>query len=164
MASSKESTDLQDDRRLSSKLQSMKFMQRSADKAKADAEKKRERKMIDESHWRAVYPEEVMSEERPRTRVVYETSYLKMPSGKTSTTKETMIGRRSFNSFRQNAEALKLEQDASAHQIVEDQIRTEKSKTPRPSKLSRSGETTPQRPQTPLSLREQNSRLKRKHE
>ncbi|KAJ1773250.1 hypothetical protein IW138_000811 [Coemansia sp. RSA 986] len=142
----------------------MKFMQRSADRAKADAEKKLERKMIDESHWRAVYSNDVVSEERPKVQVIYETSYLKMPSESALAANDTAVGRRSFNSFKQNAEALKSEQDASVQKAVEDQIRSEKSKTPRPSKLSSaSGKASP-KPQTPQSLRERSSQLKRKHE
>ncbi|KAJ1790975.1 hypothetical protein LPJ59_005069 [Coemansia sp. RSA 2399] len=133
-------------------------MQRSADRAKADAEKKLERRMIDESHWRALYSNDVVSDERSKVRVVYETSYLKLPSGSASEAQGIVMGRRSFNSFKQNADALKSEQDASAQQAVEDQIRSEKSKTPRPSKLSSSTAPATQ------SLRERNSRLKRKHE
>ncbi|KAJ2083138.1 hypothetical protein H4R24_001051 [Coemansia sp. RSA 988] len=102
---------------MSSKLKQMKFMQRSEDQARADAEKKIERKRIDESHWKVTYTDDVVSEGKPRARVVYETSYLKMPAGNTavrgdgtagyssSDINDTIaLGRRSFKSFNSRVE------------------------------------------------------------
>ncbi|KAJ2548393.1 hypothetical protein EV175_004850 [Coemansia sp. RSA 1933] len=137
-------------------------MKRSVEEADRKAKEELKIKMIDDSHWRAVYSDSVLSKERPKVRVVYETSYLKMPSGSASAAEGTATGRRSFNSFKQNADALKSEQDASAQQAVEEQIRSEKLKTPRPSKLSSTAPPKPQKAHHPANGR--NSQLKRKHE
>ncbi|KAJ2611189.1 hypothetical protein H4S08_003274 [Coemansia sp. RSA 1365] len=109
---------------MSSKLKQMK---RSEDRARADAEKKIEKKRIDESHWRATYADDVVTEGKPRARVMYETSYLKMPAGDTvvrgnGTTgyssgdiNDTLaLGRRSFKSF--NARVEEQSQESAARQ------------------------------------------------
>ncbi|PIA19551.1 hypothetical protein COEREDRAFT_5381 [Coemansia reversa NRRL 1564] len=115
---------------MSSKLKQMKFMQRSEDRARADAEKKIEKKRIDESHWRATYADDVVAEGKPRARVMYESSYLKMPAGDTAvrgngTTgygsgeiNDTLaLGRRSFKSF--NARVEEESRESAARQRSE---------------------------------------------
>ncbi|KAJ2708166.1 hypothetical protein H4R19_004826 [Coemansia spiralis] len=113
-----------DGKHMSNKLKQMKFMQRSADRARADAELKVERRQIDESHWRATYADNVVDESRPRTQVVYETSYLRMPGGDTavrsngavsgSSSASVAVGRRSFKSF--NAQVEEESRAAEAQQ------------------------------------------------
>ncbi|KAJ2003732.1 hypothetical protein GGI04_000304 [Coemansia thaxteri] len=86
----------------------MKFMQRGADRAKVEAEKKLEKRLIGESHWRAVYDDSVFSKEKPRrARVVYESSYLKMP--KDDADGGALVGRRSFKSFNKQTELASVE-------------------------------------------------------
>ncbi|KAJ2456289.1 hypothetical protein EV183_000216 [Coemansia sp. RSA 2336] len=153
-------------KQLSSKLKLMKFMQRSEDRARAETERKMEQKRVDESHWRAIYPDEVFAEsEEPRVRVVYEPSYLKMPTGDTAVRSDgshgnggdsdVALGRRSFKSF--NAKVEQANEDVEMQQRDERTEQFEKSMgvddNEMTQKLSKSA---------PLSLRQKNSQIKRK--
>ncbi|KAJ2822533.1 hypothetical protein IWW50_004169 [Coemansia erecta] len=145
----------------------MKFMQRSEDRARADAERKIEQKRADESHWRATYADDVFSESKPRTHVVYEPSYLKMPSGDTAvrsdgtrgggSSGDVALGRRSFKSF--NAKVEQTSTDAETRQRDEQTAQFEKSMgvgdEEMAAKLSKPKKQ-------PTSLRERNSQHKRK--
>lgn len=95
----------EDQQHLSTKLQSMKFMQRSATRAKVEEEKRLEQKLISESHWTATYDDSLSNRQvKPKQTVVYESSYLKMPE--TSSESGVAVGRRSFNSFNKDIEQL----------------------------------------------------------
>ncbi|KAJ2503440.1 hypothetical protein GGH96_000230 [Coemansia sp. RSA 1972] len=158
-----------DEKHLSSKLKTMKFMQRSEDRARADAEQKIEQKRVDESHWRAIYADSVFSKSTPRT-VEYETSYLKMPSGDTAVKSDgtrgeggnssIALGRKSFKSFNvqveqanKDVEMRERDEQGEKTTIVDDEEMAKK--------LSTSRSNEPKEPK-PVSLRQRNSEHKRK--
>ncbi|KAJ1890141.1 hypothetical protein LPJ66_007650 [Kickxella alabastrina] len=163
---SKGSTASADDRHLSAKLQTMKFMRRSADRAKADEEQKQEKKTISESHWRATYADTVIPEERPKKRVVYESSYLKMPRVDDGSSSATNLGRRSFKAFNKQTDLVNAEYEAKVHEQELDQEQKQMEVDDKAMAKALSGDkpkrTKPQQPAG--SLREQNEQLKRKHE
>ncbi|KAJ2551444.1 hypothetical protein IWW35_002806 [Coemansia sp. RSA 1878] len=157
-----------DEKHLSSKLKTMKFMQRSEDKARADAEQKIEQKRVDESHWHAIYADSVFSKSTART-VEYEPSYLKMPSGDTAVKSDgtrgeggntsVALGRRSFKSFNVQVEQANKDVEMRGEQegvsTVDDEEMAKKLTT------SRSNEPK-ERQDKPVSLRQRNSEHKRK--
>ncbi|KAJ2156325.1 hypothetical protein GGF46_005264 [Coemansia sp. RSA 552] len=123
-------------RQMSGKLKQMKFMQRSEDRAREDAEKKVEKKRIDESHWRAVYADSEDTGSKPAVRVVYEPSHLRMPTGDTAVRADgtpssgggsggsssgSAYGRRSFRSF--NAQVEEAGREAEQQQRDESEAR-----------------------------------------
>ncbi|KAJ2653612.1 hypothetical protein IWW40_000306 [Coemansia sp. RSA 1250] len=153
-------------KQLSGKLKLMKFMQRSEDRARAETERKMEQKRVDESHWRAIYPDEVFAEsEEPRVRVLYEPSYMKMPAGDTAVRSDgshgkggdsdIALGRRSFKSF--NAKVEQANVDVEMRQRDEHTEQFEKSmgvdENEMAERLTKDA---------PLSLRQKNSQIKRK--
>ncbi|KAJ2460894.1 hypothetical protein GGF42_000547 [Coemansia sp. RSA 2424] len=151
-----------DEKHLSSKLQSMKFMKRSADRAKVDADKKLEKRLISESQWRAEYADGVISKERPKARVVYEPSYLQMPKEDDDEGDRTAyVGRRSFKSFNKRTDQVNAE--------VESQLRESEAKMLEKKMalddiaMAKSLSSSKRDPQDDkvLSLREKNDRLKR---
>ncbi|KAJ2847693.1 hypothetical protein IWW36_003725 [Coemansia brasiliensis] len=153
-------------KQLSSKLKLMKFMQRSEDRARAETERKIEQKRVDESHWRAIYPDEVFSEsDSPRVRVLYEPSYLKMPAGDTAVRSDgscgngddndVALGRRSFKSF--NAKVEQSNVDVEMRQRDERTEQFEKSIGVDEKEMAQALSKN-----APLSLRQKNSQLKRK--
>ncbi|KAJ1963474.1 hypothetical protein GGI12_002032 [Dipsacomyces acuminosporus] len=173
---------------LSSKLQTMKFMQRSADRAKADAEKKLEKKRISESHWTASYSEDIVPEEKTKVRVVYETSYLKMPKGSTTVRAngspsthsagcssssssngdgdgaKAFVGRRSFKSF--NKEVEKIGEEAAAQQLEQLTEEREKLLTIDDQAMARTlaASASSTNPEASASLRAMNKQFKRKRD
>ncbi|KAJ2667183.1 hypothetical protein IW148_000284 [Coemansia sp. RSA 1199] len=160
-------TDHADEKHLSSKLKTMKFMQRSEDRARADAEQKIEQKRVDESHWRAIYADDVFSQ-TTQQKVEYETSYLKMPSGDTAVksdgtrgdggNKSVALGRRSFKSF--NAQVEQANKDVEMRQRGDqvEQVNTVDDEE-MATKLTTSQTTKEDKP---VSLRQRNSEHKRK--
>ncbi|KAJ2362111.1 hypothetical protein H4S01_004943 [Coemansia sp. RSA 2610] len=160
-----------DAKHLSSKLKTMKFMQRSEDRARADAERKIEQKRADESHWRAIYPDEIFSESKARTRVIYEPSYLKMPVGDTAVRGDgsrgdggsgnVALGRRSFKSF--NAQVEQAAKDVEARQRDEHTAQFEQREGVNDEDMAAALSTKPSAAdKRPTSLREQNGQAKRK--
>ncbi|KAJ1724548.1 hypothetical protein LPJ53_001194 [Coemansia erecta] len=153
-----------EDRNLSSKLQSMKFMKRSAEQAKINDEKKREQKVISESHWRATYASSDMPREKPKTRVVYESSYLKMPKEGPSGD-QVDIGRRSFKSF--NKETDKLNEEYEERQRAEKLVEEGKKMAVDDQNMAKvlgSSKESRTRPAPPTSLRERNAEHKRRRQ
>ncbi|KAJ2680751.1 hypothetical protein GGI25_000386 [Coemansia spiralis] len=144
-------------------------MQRSADNAKVAAEKKLERKMIDESHWRATYPDDVVSKERPKLQVVYETSYLKMLPGSSTVGSDSgtgiggrdsiVAGRRAFQSFNQPVETSNAETGQSVQQSEDDE--ESESRRTLSARLD-NGISSAHNAKPQSSLREKNKQLKRK--
>ncbi|KAJ1733106.1 hypothetical protein LPJ61_001720 [Coemansia biformis] len=143
----------------------MKFMQRSADRAQADAERKVERRRIDESHWRATYADDVVGEDRARVQVVYEPSYLRMPGGDTAVRGDgtqagargsdgasVTVGRRSFKSF--NAQAEDASRESNARQRDEHAGRMEVDDAAMAEAVpSRTAEPAPQQPRSSRTAR-----------
>ncbi|KAI8325995.1 hypothetical protein GQ54DRAFT_307975 [Martensiomyces pterosporus] len=165
-----------DGKHLSSKLQTMKFMQRSADRAKADAEKKLERKMISESHWRASYPDDVVPEEKPKVRVIYESSYLRMPKGDTTVRADgtathgssgsgagAFVGRRSFRLFNKQVEQLS-EESAAQQREEESELREKRLAVDDETMAKALAGNASSSQKEPASLRERNKRYKRKRD
>ncbi|KAJ2806146.1 hypothetical protein H4R20_001804 [Coemansia guatemalensis] len=152
----------------------MKFMQRSEDRARADAEKKIEKRRIDESHWRATYTDDVVAEGKPRARVVYETSYLKMPAGDTAVRGDgttgyssgdisdtIALGRRSFKSF--NTRVEEESQESATQQRSEHAAQSEDSMAIDDSALAETLSNGTKASGTPASQqRERGSQTKRK--
>ncbi|KAJ2909189.1 hypothetical protein GGI21_002132 [Coemansia aciculifera] len=139
-------------------------MRRSADRAKVDAEQKLEKRLINESQWRAVYADGVISKERPKARVVYEPSYLQMPKEDNGEGGENSkyVGRRSFRSFNKktdqaNAEVESQLRESEARLLEEkmalDDVAMAKSLARNKRDLQDSDNT--------LSLREKNDQHKR---
>ncbi|KAJ1645024.1 hypothetical protein LPJ64_003356 [Coemansia asiatica] len=150
-----------EDKGLSSKLQSMKFMKRSAEQAKLEAENKLERKIISDSHWRATYSSSDVPEERLKTRVVYESSYLKMPQTDSSSVNRG-IGRRSFRSFNKKTDQVneEVEKTIRAEQMSEEEKRTEEEDRKMAEALAKTKASRARA--VPTSLREQNQQHKRR--
>ncbi|KAJ2746507.1 hypothetical protein GGI20_001282 [Coemansia sp. BCRC 34301] len=140
-------------------------MKRSADQAKVDAEKKLEKRLISESQWRAVYADGVISEERPKTRVVYEPSYLQMPKDDGSDDNggdcSAYVGRRSFKSFNRKIDQVNAEVECQFREN-EAKLREEKMALAdiAMAKTMSSNKRDPQDDKA-LSLREKNDRHKR---
>ncbi|KAJ2383089.1 hypothetical protein GGI05_005432 [Coemansia sp. RSA 2603] len=139
-------------------------MRRSAEQAKISDEKKREQKVISESHWRATYASSDMPHEKPKTRVVYESSYLKMPRDGPSGD-QVDIGRRSFKSFNKVTDKINEE--------FEERLRTEKLEEESKkmavddqnmAKVLGSSKKSRTRPAPPTSLRERNAEHKRQRQ
>ncbi|KAJ2682350.1 hypothetical protein IWW39_006036 [Coemansia spiralis] len=146
-----------DEKHLSTKLQSMKFMQRSADRAKVDAEKKLEKRLISESQWRAVYADGVISKERPKARVVYEPSYLQMTKDEGSSS--AIVGRRSFKAFNRQTDQVNAEVESQhRHQQAE---REEEKMAIDDIAMAKSLAGKKRDPQEVVSLRERNGQSKR---
>ncbi|KAJ2040597.1 hypothetical protein IW146_001632 [Coemansia sp. RSA 922] len=145
-----------DEKHLSTKLQSMKFMQRSAARAKVDEEKKLEKRLISESQWRAVYADGVISKERPKSRVVYEPSYLQMPKDEGGSS--AYIGRRSFKAFNKQTDQVNAEVES---QLRDQQAEQEEEKMATDDIAMAKSLAGIKRDPEVVSLRERNGRSKR---
>ncbi|KAJ1803456.1 hypothetical protein LPJ56_005881 [Coemansia sp. RSA 2599] len=146
-----------DDKGLSSKLQSMKFMKRSAEQKKLDEESKQEQKIASDSHWRATYSSSDVPEERPKKRIVYESSLLKMPQTDSSAAGRG-IGRRSFNSF--NKKTDKVNEEVAKHVRAEQMDEEERRAADEDRKMAEAlAKTKASRPRdAPITLREHKRR------
>ncbi|KAJ2235885.1 hypothetical protein IWW45_002225 [Coemansia sp. RSA 485] len=141
----------------------MKFMKRSAEQAKLEEENKLEQKIISDSHWRATYSSSDVPEERPKTRVVYVSSYLKMPQTDSSSAGKG-TGRRSFKSFNKKTEKAneEVEKNIRAEQMGEEEKRAEEEDRKLAEAMTKN--QAPRARAAPTSLREQNHQHKRRRQ
>ncbi|KAJ2725319.1 hypothetical protein GGI07_001327 [Coemansia sp. Benny D115] len=155
------------DSNMSSKLKAMKFMKRSAEQKIAEQSKKKGENLANESQWRAIYSTEVVPESAPKKKkVVYESSYLKMPSA--SSLGGIAIGRRSFKQFNKETDKANAEFDASVRdqELQDEQKKMAVSDHKMAEALGKDGSSKPSRGssnkrQITGTLRERNKQFKK---